>query len=287
MEIITTSSTSTAGEACAPTASPRPPAWSGGAPLPARPRRVLEQLSGYDLSGVRVYADSPWPAHLGARAFVFGLDVHLSPEAEDALGHGAWHVVQQKQGRVRATGTASFDEHPLGVVGLNDEEALEREADMLGLLARGLVPRGAVPPMTGGAVYRAPPPSRRPAAGDHQRRREHGLLLLSSRARFEISAQRQAEAVASVWHEPDHPDSERPRYREGAGRLSSGMRAVRTAGPRQDRPGIEAVAGDARRTAIAASMAWERRARGRIWPGRGAAPRPWAAIPKRANRRTG
>jgi len=129
MEIITTSST--AGEARAPTASPRSPAWSGGgATLSARLRRVLEQLSGYDLSDVRVYADSPWPAHLGARAFVFGSNVHLSPGAEDALQHEAWHVVQQKQGRVRATGTASFDEHRLGVVGLNDEEALAREAEV-------------------------------------------------------------------------------------------------------------------------------------------------------------
>ena len=147
MEIITTSSTSTAGEARAPTASPRPPAWSGGAPLPARLRQVLEQLSGYDLRDVRVYPGSPWPARLGARAFVFGSDIHLSPGAEDALEHEAWHVVQQKQGRVRPT--SCLQAHRLGAVGLNDEEALEREADMMGLLARGLVPRGEVLPMTG------------------------------------------------------------------------------------------------------------------------------------------
>lgn len=112
--------------------------------LPERLRRVFEQLSGYDLSDVRVYSDSRWPARIGARAFVLGSDIHLSPGAEDALAHEAWHVVQQKQGRVRTTRASGFD----AGVGLNDDPVLEREADTMGLVARGLALRSADLPVT-------------------------------------------------------------------------------------------------------------------------------------------
>ncbi|MFP2925177.1 DUF4157 domain-containing protein [Pyxidicoccus sp. 3LG] len=147
MEIVTTPSTS-ASALRAPTALPCLPTWSGGEPLPERLRYILECLSGYDLSDVRVYPDSHWPARLGARAFAHGSDIHLSPGAEDALEHEAWHVVQQKQGRVRTTRTARFDEHLLGSVELNDDAALEHEADTMGLVARSLVQRGEAVPVT-------------------------------------------------------------------------------------------------------------------------------------------
>lgn len=119
--------------------APRSPAWSGGEPLPERLRRIMERLSGYDLGDVRVHVASPWPARIGARAFALGSDIHLSPGAEDALGHEVWHVVQQKQGRVRATGAVTFADPRLGETALNDEEALEREADTMGLVARNLL----------------------------------------------------------------------------------------------------------------------------------------------------
>lgn len=104
----------------------------------------MECLSGYALSDVRVYRESPWPARIGARAFVLGSDIHLSPGAEDALAHELWHVVQQKQGRVRANRILDFGEPRLGGVGLNDDEALEREADAKARLVRSLV-RDGVP----------------------------------------------------------------------------------------------------------------------------------------------
>jgi hypothetical protein len=107
--------------------------------LPEQVRWVLEQLSGYDLSDVRVYRDSLWPARVSARAFALGSDVHLSPGAEDALEHEAWHVVQQKQGRVRAIRTVSLDDSRLSMVGLNAEEPLEREAEAMGRMARSLL----------------------------------------------------------------------------------------------------------------------------------------------------
>lgn len=117
----------------------RVPVWSGGQLLPEQLRWVLEQLSGYDLSDVRVYRASPWPERVSARAFVLGSDIHLASGAEDALEHEAWHVVQQKQGRVRAIGTVSFEDPRLGEVGLNGEESLEREAAAMGRMARSLM----------------------------------------------------------------------------------------------------------------------------------------------------
>jgi uncharacterized protein DUF4157 len=95
-----------------------------GTPLPERLRRALESLSGYDLDDVRVHAGSRLPALVGARALAYGSDVYLGPGAEDALAHEAWHVVQQMQGRVRAT--ASVNGLPL-----NDDAALEAEADAM------------------------------------------------------------------------------------------------------------------------------------------------------------
>jgi hypothetical protein len=115
------------------------PGPRGGSPLPERLRWALEHLSGHDLGGVRVHRDSALPAQVGARAFAYGEDIHLSPGAEDALAHEAWHVVQQKQGRVRANGIVRFEEPQFGVVELNDEEQLELEADAMGLVARSIM----------------------------------------------------------------------------------------------------------------------------------------------------
>jgi hypothetical protein len=60
---------------------------------------------------------------MGAHAFARGAEVHLAPGQERHLPHELWHVVQQKQGRVRATGRANG-------VPLNDDSNLEREADL-------------------------------------------------------------------------------------------------------------------------------------------------------------
>jgi hypothetical protein len=142
--------TTTVSHAASPVAAPasllraRLPGSGNGESLPEQLRWYLEHLSGYDLSDVRVHRDSAWPARMGARAFVLGTEIHLSPAAEDALEHEAWHVVQQKQGRVRATGTVSFEDPRLGTAGLNDEEPLEREAEAMGRMARRLMMCGSL-----------------------------------------------------------------------------------------------------------------------------------------------
>ncbi|MCP4117742.1 MAG: DUF4157 domain-containing protein [Desulfobacteraceae bacterium] len=99
----------------------------GAEPLPDQLRNSLESVSGYDMSDVRIYFKSALPAYFQARAFAYGTHIYLAPGAEDALVHEAWHVVQQKQGRVKVT-------KALDGFALNNQIELEREADEAGKL---------------------------------------------------------------------------------------------------------------------------------------------------------
>ncbi len=94
--------------------------------LPARLQAGLEGLSGYRLDDVQVHYNSPRPAQLHAHAYAQGTAIHLAPGQERHLPHEAWHVVQQKQGRVRPTLQMKGD------VPVNDDRALEHEADVMG-----------------------------------------------------------------------------------------------------------------------------------------------------------
>ena len=88
----------------------------------------VESLSGTDLSDVRVHANSAEPARLNALAYAQGADIHVGPGQEQHLPHEAWHVVQQRQGRV----TPTFQ---LQGIGVNDDRGLEAEADRMGTRA--------------------------------------------------------------------------------------------------------------------------------------------------------
>lgn len=85
----------------------------------------LHAMSGVDLSGVRVHQDSSAPAKVGAHAFAMGNDIHIAPGQEHHLPHEAWHIVQQRQGRVNKTSS-------IGELALNDDPGLENEADRIG-----------------------------------------------------------------------------------------------------------------------------------------------------------
>jgi len=50
-----------------------------------------------------VHYNSDKPAQLQAHAYAQGTDIHLASGQEKHLPHEAWHVVQQKQGRVKPT----------------------------------------------------------------------------------------------------------------------------------------------------------------------------------------
>ncbi len=93
--------------------------------MPDQLKAGVERLSGMDVSDVRVHANSPQPAQLNALAYARGNDIHLGPGQQQHLPHEAWHVVQQRQGRVRPTVQAKG-------VAINDDEGLEREADVMG-----------------------------------------------------------------------------------------------------------------------------------------------------------
>lgn len=93
--------------------------------LPDRLKNGVENLSGYSLDAIKVHYNSPKPAQLQALAYTQGTDIHVGPGQERYLGHEAWHVVQQMQGRVQPT-------TQLQGVAVNDNEGLEREADVMG-----------------------------------------------------------------------------------------------------------------------------------------------------------
>jgi hypothetical protein len=114
-------------------AAQRQPASASAAPAPApaRPdpvgvpdglRSGIEALSGLAMDGVRVHYNSSAPAQVNAHSFARWPDIHIGPGREKDLGHEMWHGVQQMQGRVQPT----ID---VGGVAVNDDPALEREAD--------------------------------------------------------------------------------------------------------------------------------------------------------------
>lgn len=86
----------------------------------------VEQLSGISLDHVRVHYNSDKPAEVGALAYAQGTDIHIGPGQEQHLPHEAWHVVQQAQGRVKPT------KQMKGSFQVNDDQGLEREADVMG-----------------------------------------------------------------------------------------------------------------------------------------------------------
>ncbi len=96
--------------------------------MPSPLRAGLEQLSGMDLSGVRVHNNTSKPAQLNALAYTQGQDIYVGPGQKKHLPHEGWHAVQQMQGRVKPTMQAKG-------VSINDDAGLEREADVMGTKA--------------------------------------------------------------------------------------------------------------------------------------------------------
>lgn len=90
--------------------------------IPDSLKKKVESRSGISLDGVQVHYNSPKPAMVQAYAYTQGNQVYLGPGQERHLSHELGHVVQQAQGRVRATGSVAGQP-------LNDDASLEREAD--------------------------------------------------------------------------------------------------------------------------------------------------------------
>jgi hypothetical protein len=93
--------------------------------LPDNLKSGIENLSGYSMDDVKVHYNSSKPAQLQALAYAQGSSIHIAPGQEKHLPHEAWHVVQQKQGRVSPT-------TQMKGVQINDNKNLEGEADRMG-----------------------------------------------------------------------------------------------------------------------------------------------------------
>ncbi len=94
--------------------------------LPDNLKSGVENLSGHSMDDVKVHYNSTQPATLQAHAYAQGTDIHVAPGQEKHLPHEAWHVVQQKEGRVQPTKQLK------GKTNINDDAGLEKEADVMG-----------------------------------------------------------------------------------------------------------------------------------------------------------
>lgn len=99
--------------------------------LPDNVKSGIESLSGMSMDHVKVHYNSPKPAQLNAHAYTQGSDIHVASGQEKHVAHEAWHVVQQAQGRVKPTTSVAGQ-------AVNDNSALEREADVMGAKAKAM-----------------------------------------------------------------------------------------------------------------------------------------------------
>ena len=93
--------------------------------LPDNLKSGMENLSGMSLDHVRVHYNSSQPAAVQAHAFAQGSNIHLASGQEKHLPHELGHVVQQAQGRVKATTNVNG-------MAVNDNVGLESEATKMG-----------------------------------------------------------------------------------------------------------------------------------------------------------
>lgn len=99
--------------------------------MPDHLKAGIEELSGFSMDDVRVHYNSDKPATVQALAYTQGTDIHVAPGQERHLPHEAWHVAQQMAGRVEPT-------TEVGGMPVNDNPALEHEADVMGAKADSL-----------------------------------------------------------------------------------------------------------------------------------------------------
>lgn len=95
---------------------------SGPTGIPGAIQAKFEAASGLSFEDVRVHYNSSRPAQLGAYAYTQGNQVYIGPGQERHLEHELGHVIQQKQGIVKADGY-------INGVPVNRDPGLERAAD--------------------------------------------------------------------------------------------------------------------------------------------------------------
>ena len=119
----------------------------------------VEAESGVSLADVEVFYRSPDPAKVGADAFARGSRIRVAPGQERHLAHEAWHMVQQRQGRVKPNAIVAGRS-------ANIDAGLEAEADRMGerlqrrtdssasRIQRSSIDAGAAPEPTGRPALR-------------------------------------------------------------------------------------------------------------------------------------
>jgi hypothetical protein len=96
--------------------------------LPDELKTGIESLAGMSLDHVKVVYNSSKPAEVNALAFAEGSVIHVAPGQEAHLPEEAWHIVQQMQGKVRATTEVNGK-------AVNNDPELEKEAAEMGAKA--------------------------------------------------------------------------------------------------------------------------------------------------------
>ena len=78
------------------------------------------KTTGHDLSDVNIETNSPEPAKVGAHAFAQGNNIKVAPRQEKHIPHEMGHVVQQREGRVKANTQVNG-------MPVNDDKGLEKQ----------------------------------------------------------------------------------------------------------------------------------------------------------------
>lgn len=153
--------------------------------LPNNIKNGIENLSGMSLDDVKVHYNSDKPKGVGAHAYAQGNDIHVGPGQEKHLAHEAWHVVQQRQGRVNPT---------TSVKGLpvNDNPALEKEADVMGAKAVQLKKNENLKSVSQQKISNTAQLEKNEATADSQKIKEDDSLDLKS-AKKELIEESQKE----------------------------------------------------------------------------------------------
>jgi ribosomal protein S18 acetylase RimI-like enzyme len=174
-------------------------ARSGGQPLPRPLLAKMEAAFGADFSSVRVHV-GPQAARIGAIAFTTGNDLYFAPgryqpesvQGQQLIGHELAHVIQQRQGRVRAPGNG---------VSVVQDHALEAEADRLGM--RAAMHRTPVQPKTAPGSAR---PVQRQAMQRHGDASGAGIRISApmpaGNGSFRLSASAGSTSIGSVMIHP-------------------------------------------------------------------------------------
>lgn len=122
--------------------------------IPDKLKRQFETYSGLSFDGVKVHYNSDRPRQMQALAYTQADQVYIAPGQERHLGHELGHIVQQRRGQVRATGS-------LNGQAVNDNPALEKEADTMASHVSGCLTHaeeteksGWYPSASGGIVQR-------------------------------------------------------------------------------------------------------------------------------------